>query len=162
MYSSRINFEIEEVVMPIDSDKLKSETDAILNAISSPEFLAELEAIRQMPKAERLQAAAERLTPGAMRAKGMNIPDKARISSRYFEEGETFDVELGNPDGRIPVAPALNDLKPGILDELREKHPDVLEELLRRRKPTSPGGELDASICLCVGAGVCAGIGGGT
>ena len=146
--------------MNLDRESLRQSTDEILRSVTSPEFLAQLEAVRRIPRERRIEEAAKRLTPTAMRAAGVNLPEGIRISSRYFEEGEDFNIELGERHGRVPVVPALADMQPGFLDKLRSDRPDLFKQLVTH--PLPAGDETSWSACACVGAGVCVGIGGGT
>jgi len=146
--------------MKLDRESLRQSTDQILKSVTSPEFLAQLEAVRRIPRERRIEEAAKRLTPDAMRAAGISLPEGVRISSRYFEEGEDFNIELGETRGRIPVVPALTEIQPGFLDKLRAERPDLFKQLVAH--PLPAGDETSWSACVCVGAGVCVGIGGGT
>lgn len=143
--------------MKLDRGYLKERTDEILRSATSPEFLAQLEEVRSAPKEQRIDEAAKRLTPDAMRKAGVNLPEGVRISSRYFEEGEDFDIELGDIGGRIAIVPALNQIQPGFLDRLRGERPDLFKQLVGHPYL----GPSDLSVCVCVGAGPCLGIGGG-
>jgi len=106
-----------------------------------------------MPEERRIDEAAKRLTPDALRRAGVALPEGARISSRYFEEGETFSIELGDISGRIPVVPAISELQPGLLDKLRIERPDLFNQLVSQPYARANGR------CVCIGAGACLGIG---
>lgn len=145
--------------MKLERKYLLEETNKIAESITSAEFLDQLEAVRRMPSEARIGEAAKRLTPDAMREAGVDLPTGVRISSRYFEEGDDYQIELGDIEGRIPVVPALEELKPGFLDELRHESPDLFKQLAAERLPV--GKAEGWSACVCVGKGICAGIGGG-
>ena len=147
--------------MKLDRESLNEESNRILKSVTSNEFLDQLEAVRRVPREARIGEAAKRFTPDAMREAGVDVPERARISSRYFEEGEDFSIELGDEtEGRIPVTPALEELQPGFLDRLRTERPDLFRQLVAQPLPV--GGDDAWSACLCVGVAVCVGLGGGT
>jgi hypothetical protein len=145
--------------MKLERDALKESVNELLKSVTSPEFLAQLEDVRRIPRERRIDEATKRLTPSAMRQAGIKLPDGIRISSRYFEEGDDFTIELGDVTDRIPVVPAINEIQPGFLDKLRMERPDLFRQLVGQ--PYWNGGTLSWSACACVGAGVCVGIGGG-
>lgn len=145
---------------PLDPDAfrdLRDQSEKILKAVTSPEFLAQLEFVRNAPPGERLVEASNRLTPDALRAAGVDIPSGVRISSRYFEDGSDTSIELADTLSGTNIVNALNATRPGLLDDLRLRNPDVF-----RRIVSEPHSVRDnAGLCVCVGgAGVCVGIGG--
>lgn len=145
--------------MDLDRASLKERTDRMLETVTSPAFLEQLEAVRRVPVERRIDEAAKRLTPAALKQAGIELPDDVRVSSRYFEEGDDAIIELGEPEGRISVVPALSEMQPGFLDKLRAERPELFKQLVRQ---PIPAGDLDSwSVCACVGAGFCGGVGGG-
>jgi hypothetical protein len=145
--------------MNLDRDSLKKESEKILGCVTNPRFLEQLEEIRRVPRDRRIGEAAKRLTPDALRKAGVDVPEGVRLSSRYFEQGEDFNIELGELPGRIPVVPAIESIQPGFLDRLRVERPDLFSQLVR--DPQFAGSATSWSVCGCVGGGFCAGIGGG-
>ena len=145
--------------MKLDSESLRKESDKILRSLTSPQFLEQLEEVRRTPPDRRIAEATRRLTPEALRKAGVDLPEGVRLSSRYFEEGEDFNIELGERPGQIAVVPAIEDVQPGFLDKLRRERPDLFNQLVRQ--PNFAGGLTSWSVCGCVGGGFCGGIGGG-
>lgn len=148
-----------EATVRLERESLIEETEEVLKSVTSAEFLDQLEAVRRVPRESRISEAAKRLTPAAMRKAGVDLPEGVRLSSRYFEEGDDFSIELGDVEGQIPVVPALEELQPDFLDKLRSDRPDLFKQLVGQ--PLTVGGETSWSACVCVGAGVCVGVGGG-
>lgn len=147
--------------MELNREALIERSNEVLQAVTSPEFLAQLEAVRAVPVEHRLAEAARRLTPDAMRRAGVRLPEGIRISSRYFEEGQNFNIELGDIPRRISVVPAIMEIDPDFLDKLRVARPDVFTHIVT--EPPFAGDDLTNrwSVCGCAGGGFCGGIGGG-
>jgi hypothetical protein len=91
--------------------KLRRMTDEMIAALTSPPYVEAMRAVRAAPEDERLDEAAKRLSPEALRDLGVPIPDGMRISSRYFEKGFSEPVELGDiekgSDGGDDLSTAL-------------------------------------------------------
>jgi hypothetical protein len=110
---------------------LRSETQKIIDALTAPEYVAALRAVRATPTEQRLAEAAKRLTPEALRQQGVKLPDGMRISSRYFESDLPKPIELGDPpDGQMNPLVQLGVSHPGLLDDLKKSNPAVLAALI--------------------------------
>jgi len=111
--------------------RLRDETQAIIDALTSPAYVAALKAVKEAPTKQRLQEAAKRLTPEALRAEGVPLPKGMRISSRYFESDMPKPLEFGDlPDGKENPLNKLATTNPGLLDDLRINNPPALSALL--------------------------------
>ena len=77
-----------------DAKDLKAKTDEMIKAISSPAFVAAMRQLRNTPVAERLVKGAELLNPATLAAAGVPLPKGMRITSRYFEPGQTSVLEV--------------------------------------------------------------------
>ncbi len=148
--------------MDLDRASLKKKTDEMLEALANPAFLEQIEAMQQLPLEQRMEEAAKRLTPAALKRAGIDLPEGGRLSTRYFEED--FSVDMTEEEARVSVTPQFSETQPDSLVRLRTEHPDLFRPL--SRKPTKDIPEPDAwSICLCGGAsaglGICLGAGGG-
>lgn len=148
----------------IDGVRLRAITDSMLDAITSPAFVAALRAVRATPPERRLAEGSKRLTPQALREAGVPLPPDMRVSSRYFEEGFPGGIEFGDgPEGSTNVVNELNRRAPGLLDSLvhnpREDSQRLVDSILRSQPPGySP---LIAGGCCCGGAAsACGGCGG--
>lgn len=78
----------------IDPLKLKKDTDQLISAISSPQFVAAMKRMKETPMAERLALASKTLTPSALTEAGVNLPKGMRVTSRYFEPGSPDIIEV--------------------------------------------------------------------
>jgi hypothetical protein len=149
----------EPVRETLDRDRLKVITQEMVEAITSPEYIEAIQAVRNAPEEERLVEASRRLAVDALREAGVRLPEDVRISSRYFEEDLPTGLELGNVSG-VNVINELNATRPGLLDELRQSNPDVFERLVTIDLPGTPvgptgtGGRMpETGISGCAGAG---------
>lgn len=147
----------------IDERKLRQYSEEFAEVVSSDAFLEQLKRVAEAPEDERLGLAAQRLTPEALRAEGIDLPDATRISSRYFEGSDVPVIELGELRDRPNVVTELNRTNPGILDELRTRNPILLDELARLPEFGRPTGEDFLTVCASVGTPgvpVCVTVGG--
>lgn len=140
------------------ADYLKKQTDGIIAAVTAPEFVSRVDAVLVAPRNEQLDLAAETLTPSALKKAGVKLPAGVRVSSRYFEEGSTKATELGAPGATLSAGKGI----PGI--------PTLPGRPPIQGLPKMPGGRTvpgippvaSWSVCVCVGAGGCVGVGGGS
>lgn len=97
----------------INKIKLKQHTDELIDAISSPAFVAAMYAMKATPQAQRLAYAKANLTTTKLASQGVNFPAGMRVTSRYFEPGSPDVIEVtgtqanvvqGLPGGGIPGA----------------------------------------------------------
>jgi hypothetical protein len=146
----------------IDVQALKKHTDELIDAISSPAFVAAMHAMKATPPNQRLAFAAANLTPTILESQGVRFPAGMRITSRYFEPGVPQAVETTDAGPRlVPYSPPPGGGFPG-------------GGLPGGGLPGGglPGGGLPgggppgatgAWACACGGAGtVCGGAGGGS
>jgi hypothetical protein len=110
-----------------DKTKLRNATQAIIDALTAPEYVAALQAVKDAPMEKRLLEATQRLTPDALRKAGVKLPDGMRISSRYFESDLPKPLDFGDFAGGKPNPLAkLSTANPGLLDDLRANNPLAL------------------------------------
>ncbi len=148
---------------PLDAERLRSITTEMIEALTSPEYLEQVQAVREAPEEERLVEASNRLSVDALRAAGVRLPRDMRISSRYFEESFPSAVEFGDTPGAEPnVVNELNRIRPGWLDEVRHKDPEIFERLVAIDRPPALGGLGSPTDNLPQGWGACAGGGAAT
>lgn len=147
----------------LSAEQLREITTKMIDAISSP--LEAMRAIKAAPEGQRLNEALRRLTPDALRAQGVPLPEGMRISSRYFEQGFS-PIEVGDlPEGQGKRLSDFNEREPGFLDRLRNRDPHAfavfVDELTR---PIRPPEVAPVALCGCAGGGaatVCGCAGGG-
>jgi hypothetical protein len=169
----------------LKADYLTEKTDEIVKLVTSDEFLDRVNKVLQSPREEQVVLASETLTPEALHEAGVKLPEKIRISSRYFEEGANEATFLGEfpglPEPRVPQIPDLPPVPragpriPGIdpANPFPPRGPRIPRLPGDPLPPIGgdasgddplPGGLLpdDAarSLCICVGAGGCVGVGG--
>lgn len=140
----------------LDVQALRNEVDTMVKALTHPAYVEAMRAVREAPIESRLAEGSKRLHPDALRAAGVPLPDKMRISSRYFEDGLPTSVEFGDTPEGPNLVNALNEGRPGFLDELRADNPALFSKLLntdKMRFMATPG-------CCCGGAAsACGGCG---
>lgn len=151
----------------IDLEFLRKSTQELIEALTSPAYVEAMLAVRSAPDEERLVEASRRLRPDALRQLGVPLPAGMRISSRYFESGfpHSIDAELGDPpDGGINLVNALNDAKPGLLDNLRVNNPECYQAIIALRQGSAVGQVTRFGGCTCGGRDISGpfGIGHGT
>ncbi len=136
----------------LDKEALREQTEKNAKLLKSEEFLEQLNAVLNSPEGSRLDEAARRLTPKALREAGVNLPSNLRVSSRYFEPNLKRPIELGDiPGQKVNPITTLEEFSPGILGRLRERDPEILERLGESRV----GGPDDlGSLAACGGVGV--------
>lgn len=143
------------------SEELAEATKEMVEALTHPEYVEAMRLLKSTPTERRLTEAMKRLTPEALRERGVPLPEGMRISSRYFEPNVPA-IELGElPSGEKGILRELNDRDPGVLDRLRAREPQVLTDLADidfRRDVINP---YALCVCACGGGGICGGAGGG-
>ncbi len=166
--------------MELTRESLQLETEKVMNAITDPVFLSQMQKFRATPVEKRFEMASLEMTPDALRAMGASIPQDLRVSSRTFEEGPlknwpSVDMEEGKR-----ILDLIAEKRPELLDGLRIKYPDIYDDIEPIRKwprdtPFPLPKPLDPEIgigddpynagkwaCACGGAAtVCGGAGGG-
>jgi hypothetical protein len=83
---------------PNESQRVHQLIEQLNTAVTNPAFLQALRDVGKLPEEQRLKEAQKRLTPKALAAAGVSIPDNLRISSRYFEDPQKkvrASLELG-------------------------------------------------------------------
>lgn len=78
----------------LDAKKLKAITNELVDAISSPPFVAAMKKLKKTPVANRLAVASKTLTPTVLSAAGVKMPQGMRITSRYFEAGSPDIIQV--------------------------------------------------------------------
>lgn len=138
---------------PYTKEALQKKVDEILALATSDEMLDELRAVLEKPESQQLEEASNRLSVENLTAKGLAIPPNTRISSRIFDESTGMATVLGGDTSGM----SFN------LDVPRDKlHTIKPEDLVDKRKMLEEALINGWSACLCVGAGGCVGVGGGT
>jgi hypothetical protein len=133
--------------------RLREITNRMVDAVTSPQFIEAMRAVRAAPEDRRLVEASRRLAPDALRAAGVPLPNGVRISSRYFEQGRE-PVECGDwPDGRANVLNFLNEVQPGLMDRLRTEAPEVFRQLSAPATISGSAGPTARPVAGCCGAG---------
>lgn len=139
----------------VDPDELRRAAQDLVNLVTSPEFMKQVQAVSQAEESSRLTEAAKRLTPTALRQAGLQLPKYTRISSRYFEEGRRArELKFIDQQASEDILQLLNKARPGILDRIDETDPDLLDKL----NEISDGGE-SMGACICAGGSI-GGVGG--
>lgn len=135
---------------------MEQKISEILQLATSKRMLDELRAVLETPQAEQLAEASKRLSIDSLGLKGLSLPTNTRISSRVFDEATGQSTVLGsNPSAmmlhyELPKG-GLTTIKPEDLIDKKSKN-QLIEEAIKN----------GWSLCLCVGAGGCVGVGGGT
>ena len=135
----------------LDPKFLRKTTQDLIEALTSPAYVEAVQAVRDAPEESRLDEASKRLTPDGLRNQGVPLPSDMRITSRYFESGfpSAIDVELGDPPaGGVNLVNALNEAKPGLLDNLRINNPEIYKALIEQNNEALAAG-LHARIGYC-------------
>ena len=172
--------------MELTRELLEKETDRVIDAITSPVFLNQMQKFRATPVNDRFAMAAEKMTPSALRTLGAPVPEDMRVSSRIFEEGTHKNWPSVDMVEGQRILKLIQNKRPELLDALRINHPDIYEDIEpirtmqtgaaflppRELYPANPGngivendyvGPPGYSGCACGGAAtVCAGAGGGS
>ena len=78
----------------IDPVRLQKITADMIAAISSPAYVKAMKKMKATPLDKRLAVASKTLTPAALRASGVPLPEGMRISSRYFEPGSPTVIKV--------------------------------------------------------------------
>jgi hypothetical protein len=136
----------------LDPAFLRKTTQDLIEALTSPAYVAAVQAVRDAPDESRLVEASHRLTPDGLRKQGVPIPSDMRITSRYFETGfpNAIDVELGDPPpGGVNLVNALNEAKPGLLDSLRINNPEIYNALIAQNNEALLGKDIHAQLGYC-------------
>lgn len=141
-----------------DKVRLRNETQAIIDALTDPAYVAALRAVKEAPTEKRLLEATKRLTPDALRQAGVKLPEGMRISSRYFEKDLPRPLELGDlPDGKPNPLAKLITSNPGLLDDLRANNPTALTAFSDNNGTTGSMADLPTARiggCHCGGGSV--------
>jgi hypothetical protein len=134
--------------------RFRAETQAIIDALTAPAYVAALRHVKDAPIEKRLLEATKRLTPEALRSQGVKLPDGMRISSRYFESDLPKPLEFGDlPDGTPNPLAKLSVSNPGLLDDLRANNPTALAALGSDKNANESSNLLISRIggCTCGG-----------
>jgi hypothetical protein len=133
--------------------ELQARTEAMLRFTTSKAFLGELDAVLKTPAARQLTEASKRFSPEAIETLGLKTPDKTRISSRIFDEKSGRATVLG---AKLENTLLINTAVPG-------KGPDLnsLGTMIDQKAVLARAVKNGWSVCVCVGAGICVGVGGG-
>lgn len=70
----------------LDAEQLASHVAAISAVATRPEFVQILREIHSAPESERLSTAERLASLEELRARGLDLPEGSRITTRYFEE----------------------------------------------------------------------------
>lgn len=113
----------------LEKEALKKQTEKNAKLLMSEEFLTQLDAILNAPEGERIDEAAKRLTPEALRKAGVPVPEGLRISSRYFEPGLKRPLQFGDTNERMNALNVIAESSPGILSQLKKLNPEALDRI---------------------------------
>jgi hypothetical protein len=69
----------------LSPEAVRDASEQLIRVVTSPEYLELAAEINALPVEDRLTATAERLTPEALRERGLELPEALRISPRWFE-----------------------------------------------------------------------------
>lgn len=69
----------------LSPEAVRDASEQLIRVVTSPEYLALAAEINALPVDDRFEATAARLTPEALRERGLEIPEALRISPRWFE-----------------------------------------------------------------------------
>ncbi|MBK5912434.1 hypothetical protein CCR85_13155 [Rhodothalassium salexigens] len=148
----------------LDPERLKAITSQMVEAITSPAYVEAMRKVKAASNDKRLDEAMRRLTPKALREQGVRLPEDMRISSRYFEEGFK-PIEVGEPAGKRNLLAELHAAEPEMFDligRLRDRKPDLYQELTERLSVEDAISPLALCGCACGGAATaCGGAGAG-
>ena len=159
--------------MPFELSKeaLISETEGVLDAITHPAFVEEMQRFRSISGDERIRFAEKHLVPTALADRGVPLPDEMRVSSRVFEEGDPGGQGYVDYQEGKRIIALIREKRPDLLETLRSNNPKIWEDLQLVESYTGPGfvDPADPSLvavgacgCACGGAAtVCGGAGGG-
>lgn len=143
-----------------DSNELRRITDQVLTVLTDTRFLEQMQAVNSAPPNRRLAEASKRLTPKALSEIGIRIPENVRLSSRYFDDQANAEVELADVQGGLNIVNALNETRPGFLDDLKLQRPDLFRRIVEQDVEKTTASLRSSGGCLCGGiSGMC--IGGG-
>lgn len=141
---------------------MRETAEMVLQVLTSPQFLEQVKLVKEAPPERRLQEASKRLTPNALRAIGIELPTNIRVSSRYFDDQAQSEVELADTPAGMNIVNALNEARPGLLDELKVTRPDIFKRITEPDLAAGTTFRAAAGGCVCGGwAGGCAGGGWG-
>lgn len=143
----------------LDKAELKKQSEEIVNAVTSDKFLSQLEAVWSSDEKNRLGEAAKRFSKEGLNELGIEIPNYTRISTRYFEENQNYQIDFGESAKKENILNLLNSAKPGLLDDLRVNSPKTFEQIVKSQNELLSM-ESTGGLCVCVGAVVCIGVGG--
>lgn len=73
-------------MIELQPEQLREEIAQMIEASTHPAFVEALRAVKATPIEQFLVAGSQRLTPQALREKGVPLPADIRISSRYFDD----------------------------------------------------------------------------
>ena len=101
----------------IDPVEVRKEMDVMIEMITHPAFVDAMKDMKATPVSKRRELGKKTLTVDALRRKGVKIPDKMRLTTRYFEPGKPGILEIrptGNPViTKFPRYPQIDALDPG-------------------------------------------------
>ena len=136
-------------ISPSFQEQIRGRVNEVLDFVMSQRFLDDLKAVLDSPRDMQLEEAAKRFDPRRLEKIGIKPPKGTRISSRVFDEDSKGSRILGAP--RSPIGVDLRVPKETL------KVRDIQALIDKNRLVT---GTKDWGVCLCVGTGVCVGVGG--
>jgi hypothetical protein len=122
------------MVTKLTREALFEETEKTLQAITSEAFLERMSEFRETDTGQRSDFAKEFMTPDALIDKGAPIPIDMRLSSRVFDDSPNLDLVVDYDGGKSVLAAMLKE-KPNSLVELKDKAPNVYEDLVKDYLP---------------------------
>ncbi len=131
----------------IDPEALKSETDEVLDALTSSVFIDKMVEFKAKKGVERSLFAMSNMTPSQLRKAGAEIPDHMRVSSRMFEDDSStidfIDYEYGKE-----IVQKLKVKRPDLWEKLEVNHPSLVTPLIELEKYTLPDEDTPLGIPL--------------
>jgi hypothetical protein len=98
-----------------DVQRLRTITNEMINAITSPAFVEAMRKLREAAPASRLSEGSKLLSTDSLRAAGVPLPKDMLISSRYFEPDTGKVINGGDFQmGQVQPAPGGKPAAPGV------------------------------------------------
>ena len=112
----------------LEKEALFAETEEVLNAVASPEFLDTMIAFKAKKGSERSVFAMQYMTPDELVKKGVPLPDKMRVSSRMFEE-DNGEADFLDVAAAQTIVANLKNNRPDLWSVLEADHGDLATAL---------------------------------
>ena len=117
----------------LSREHLVKETEAVLDAIANPVFIAKMQEFRERRGGERIEFARKEMNPKQLQSDGVKLPAGMRVSTRTFEEypsdgrGNPLYVDAGK--GREVIG-LIQNQRPELMEKLKLADPEIYKEIL--------------------------------